>query len=263
MQLIEAHVRALFVNHKAIFFTHDGLIVDCNHHSPLVPFNVYKELGISIETSYLDNNILIIQGEAPRSLTDQIFNNHFRLYSVKVFLNETCKETQQQILRGIHWLTWNSRMKYCSQCGGKLELVPASLEKKCRLCDRSFYPNLSPAVMVLIQRDDEILLARSAYFKPGLYSAIAGFVDIGETAELAVHREVQEEVGIQISDLEYFGTQSWPFPNSFMVAFKAQWLQGDIKIDQQEIEDARWFKIKNLPELPPAFSIARRLIESF
>ncbi len=262
MKLIEPHELPLFANHKAIFFTHDGVIVDCNHRSPLVSFSRYKELGIRVDTSYLDNNILIIQGQAPLFLEDQTLSNHFRLYPIKVFLNEACEQIQQQILRSIHWLTWSSRTRYCSQCGHELKLTPASLEKKCEVCDKSFYPNLSPAIMVLIQKEDKILLARSAYFKPGIYSTIAGFIDIGETAELAVHREVQEEVGIQISNLEYFGTQSWPFPNSFMIAFKAQWLQGDIKIDKQEIEDAQWFNIRNLPGLPPISSIARRLIES-
>lgn len=117
--------------------------------------------------------------------------------------------------------------------------------------------------MVLIQREHEILLARSKHFEEGMYSALAGFIDLGETAEVAVHREVKEEVGLEISDLVYFGTQPWPFPDSFMIAFKANYLSGDLKMDPEEIEDAQWFSPKHLPKLPSKASIARALIDSF
>src|ERR1700722_8943106 len=110
--------------------------------------------------------------------------------------------------------------------------------------------------MVLIQKGNEILLGRSAHFKPGVYSALAGFIDIGETAEMAAHREVKEEVGLEITELEYFGSQSWPFPDSFMLAFKAKYLRGEINIDTKELEDARWFNLNNLPAIPPHPSIS-------
>lgn len=116
--------------------------------------------------------------------------------------------------------------------------------------------------MVLIQKEDKILLARSPHFQPGFYSAIAGFIDLGETAEHAAHREVKEELGIEITDLEYFSTQTWPFPDSFMIAFKAKYLDGELKLDENEIEDAGWFGAQDLPMLPPSSSIARQLIES-
>ena len=116
--------------------------------------------------------------------------------------------------------------------------------------------------MVLIKRDDRILLARSPHFRPGMYSAIAGFVEIGESAETAVHREVMEEVGINIRDLTYFGSQSWPFPASFMIAFTAHYAGGEILIDRSEIEDAKWFSVHDLPDLPLPPTIVRSLIDS-
>jgi len=134
--------------------------------------------------------------------------------------------------------------------------------KQCIQCNHTFFPTIAPAVMVLIHRDNKILMARSPHFRPGMYALIAGFIDIGETAEEAVHREVMEEVGLKIYNLEYFATQSWPFPNSFMVAFKAHYYSGEITIDPSEIEHADWFDKEDLPTLPPYASIAKILIES-
>lgn len=126
----------------------------------------------------------------------------------------------------------------------------------------SFFPRFSPAVIVLIYNEDEVLLARSLHFSLGTYSAIAGFIDIGESAEQAVHREVKEELNIAITNLECFGSQTWPFPDSFMIAFKAQYLSGIVTPDPKEIEDARWFNLNALPQLPSSASIAKQLIES-
>ncbi|RYE12514.1 MAG: NAD(+) diphosphatase, partial [Rickettsiales bacterium] len=148
------------------------------------------------------------------------------------------------------------------KCGSNLILMNENIEKKCIVCNLSYFPNLSPAVIVLIQNDDKILLARSKNFRPKVYGLIAGFIELGENAESAVHREVKEEVGINIHRLEYFGTQSWPFPNSFMIAYKAHYLSGELIIDKKEIEDAKWFDLNNLPELPYLSSIARKLIDN-
>jgi NAD+ diphosphatase len=116
--------------------------------------------------------------------------------------------------------------------------------------------------MVLISRGDELLLARSHRFRPGVFSALAGFVEAGETLEQCASREVLEEVGISIANLRYFGSQSWPFPNSLMVAFFADYAGGDINPDPSEIEDARWFSRSALPVLPESAAIARQLIDA-
>jgi NAD+ diphosphatase len=115
--------------------------------------------------------------------------------------------------------------------------------------------------MVLIHRNHQILLARSPHFAPGKFSALAGFVEPGETLEEACHREVKEEVNVAIKNLHYFGSQPWPFPHSLMIAFHAEYAGGEIEIDNKEIVEAGWFGKDNLPDLPAPVSIARRLIE--
>jgi NAD+ diphosphatase len=126
-----------------------------------------------------------------------------------------------------------------------------------------FYPRLSPAAIMLIYRGDELLLARSPHFPPGMYSALAGFVEPGESIEETVRREVREEVGVEVGEIRYFGSQPWPFPNSLMIGFLVEWADGEIRLGEpEEIEDARWFRSEDLPPLPPKVSIARAMIDA-
>jgi NAD+ diphosphatase len=124
------------------------------------------------------------------------------------------------------------------------------------------FPGFSSAIIVLIRRGRELLLARSPHFKVGVYSAVAGFVEPGETLEDAVHREVAEELGVRVHRLRYFQSQAWPFPNGLMVGFTAEYLDGDLKPDPSEIEDARWFSLDALPALPSSYSVAHWLIQA-
>ena len=133
---------------------------------------------------------------------------------------------------------------------------------RCPACGLLAYPRLSPAIMVLVRDGERLLLARSPRFKPGVYSALAGFVEPGETLEQCAVREVREEVGIEIANLRYFASQPWPFPNSLMIAFFADYAGGDLRLDPVEIEAAEWFTPDNLPILPEPISISRRLIDA-
>ena len=148
-------------------------------------------------------------------------------------------------------------------CGHLNQFSETEVAKICSHCHRISYPAYSPAVIVLVERNDEILLARSPHFTQGIYSALAGFISPAETAEEAVVREVKEEVGLEISHVQYFASQIWPFPNSFMIGYTARFLSGDICIDRTELEDARWFNVFELPLLPSPASISRRLIDDF
>ena len=151
--------------------------------------------------------------------------------------------------------------RFCGQCSTEMRQSRDERAKICDTCGLVIYPRMSPAIIVLIQRDDRILLARSPRFPPDLYSIIAGFVEPGETLEEAVHREVREETGLSITNIRYLGSEPWPFPNSLMIGFVADYAGGEIVIDNNEIVSAGWFDRDHLPMLPLKMSISRALVE--
>lgn len=165
--------------------------------------------------------------------------------------------------RAVQFAGWNRMHQFCGQCGSKTIDKRNERAKECPSCHTLHFPKIAPAIMALIQKEEEILLARSPHFPPGIYSILAGFVDPGETLESCVRREVFEEVGLQVENIQYYGSQPWPFPNSLMIAFTCTWKSGEIKIDHLEIEDAQWFKKDNLPPLPPEMSISRILLDTY
>lgn len=164
--------------------------------------------------------------------------------------------------RAYQLIDWDRNDRYCSRCGTPMVLRADERSKTCPQCHYTTYPPVSPAIMILITRGNEMLLARKSSFAPGRYSALAGFVEPGETLEATVARESYEEVGVQVRDIRYFGSQPWPFPHSLMVAFTGEHAGGEVRPDGVEIEEARWFRYDQLPQLPPPISISRRLIEA-
>lgn len=161
-------------------------------------------------------------------------------------------------------INWDKTHQFCGCCGNPTELLAGSLERVCKTCGLSFFPRISPSIIVLICKNDHILMSRGPHFSPGAYGLIAGFVEAGESLENAVHREVREEVSITIKNLRYFGSQAWPFPDSLMIGFIADYESGDIIIDTSEIETAGWYRYDQLPGLPSTHSsIARKLIDYF
>jgi NAD+ diphosphatase len=158
---------------------------------------------------------------------------------------------------------WDILHRFCGRCGQLTVLVPGERARRCPACRTPFYPRIAPAVIVLITRGDSMLLARNANFPEPFFSTLAGFVDIGESLEDTVLREVKEEVGVDVKNLRYFGSQPWPFGRSLMLGFTAEYAGGDIHVDGQEIAEAAWFTPDNLPRIPPRLSIARQLIDAF
>lgn len=165
--------------------------------------------------------------------------------------------------RGLQVLHFHTEHKYCGKCGTLTENRQIELSRICPDCGHTNFPRVSPAVIMSVTHEDKILLGRSPHFPPGMYSTLAGFVEPGETLEEAVKREVFEEVALEVEKIQYIGSQPWPFPHSMMIGFSAKYLRGKIQIDHNELEDANWFSITNLPLLPREGTIARHLIDKF
>jgi NAD+ diphosphatase len=162
-------------------------------------------------------------------------------------------------------LHWQATSGHCPRCGERTERIEGEWGKRCPRCRYEHYPHLHPAVIVLV-RDrarNRVLLARKATFAPGRYALVAGFVDNGECLEGCVRREVKEEVGVDVGDIEYVGSQNWPFPSQLMIGFVAEYAAGDLTIDTSELEDARWFPRDQLPPGPARHSIAGYIIEHY
>ena len=158
---------------------------------------------------------------------------------------------------------WSQTHQYCGGCGQPTEDKADERAKICPQCNLINYPRLSPAVIVAVLKNDQILLGRNKRFRSPFYSVLAGFVEPGETLEACVKREIREEVGVTVKNIRYFGSQPWPFPNSLMIAFVADYAEGEIRTDGSEIVDAAWFSKDRLPQIPPKISIARQLIDWF
>lgn len=158
---------------------------------------------------------------------------------------------------------WDRSHQFCGRCGARTGDKTKERAKECPECGLISYPRISPAIIVLVEREDRLLLARSHRHPEGLFSVLAGFVEPGETLEGAVAREIREEVGIEVRDIRYFGSQPWPFPNSLMIAFTCHYASGDIVLEEEEMAEANWYKPDDLPAVPPKISIARQLIDWF
>jgi NAD+ diphosphatase len=165
--------------------------------------------------------------------------------------------------RAVQLVDWDRTTRFCGRCGTATDPVPGERARRCPACGLMAFPRLAPAVITLIERDGEALLARGRAFPIPMYSCVAGFVEPGETLEEAVRREVMEEVGVELAEVRYVRSQPWPFPHSLMVGFEARWASGDIRIDEHEIVDAAWFRPDDLPAIPPGMSIARNLIDAW
>ncbi|HTV23030.1 MAG TPA: NAD(+) diphosphatase [Polyangiaceae bacterium] len=165
--------------------------------------------------------------------------------------------------RAVQRVAFADTHRFCGRCAGPTRPVAGEASVRCDRCELSFYPRIAPAIIVLIRRGDQALLARAGRFPEGMYSTLAGFVEMGESLEQTLRREVREEVAIEVTRIRYFGSQPWPFPHSLMLGFTADYASGEIRVDGEEIVDAGWFSREALPNLPPNPSIARKLIDAW
>lgn len=158
-------------------------------------------------------------------------------------------------------IDFDRKTRFCGRCGKETRPLKTERAKRCPACGLITYPRLSPAIIVLIQRDNRVLLARSPGFPPGMFGLVAGFVEPGENLEEALVREVREETGISVKNIRYFGSEPWPFPDSLMLGFTADYAGGELVVDSNEIESAFWFDREHLPRIPEKLSISRTLID--
>jgi len=163
--------------------------------------------------------------------------------------------------RALQLLDWDRSHQFCGRCATRTDAKTDERVRICPACGLVAYPRIAPAVMALVRRGRELLLARGPHFPRGMYSALAGFVEPGETLEQCLVREVAEEVGVRVTRPRYFASQPWPFPHSLMIAFVCDWESGEVRPQEAEIEAAGWFDVLQLPRLPSRISIARRLID--
>lgn len=183
---------------------------------------------------------------------------------VRSLFDRVSTEAFGAIGRALAWVEFEVMHRHCGRCAAPTELVPGERARRCPVGHGTFHPQIAPAVIVLVTRGDEMLLARNGGWPVGRFSAVAGFAEPGESLEETARREVREEVGVELDALTYFGSQPWPFGRSLMMGFFGRYAGGEIRVDGQEIVEAGWYRAGHLPPLlPPHVSIARGLIEAF
>ena len=189
--------------------------------------------------------------QAPAGYAFQPFPSYF-------YTHDEAENSRAARMKG--YCGWLSATRFCPYCGHPLVFHESENAQVCPACGRLHYPRIEPCIITLISRGEELLLLRNARDTQGIYACLAGFVEAGETLEQALRREVREETGLEVQNIRYVGSQSWPFPDQLMVAYYAEYKSGEIRIQESEIADARWFRRDALPPLPKPGSIARRLI---
>ena len=169
----------------------------------------------------------------------------------------------QMIGRAIQLIRWDKTHRFCGECGKPTEKNDKEIQRYCSPCNLRVYPRISPCVIMLVHRGDKILLAQRPGTRTTWYTIQAGFIEAGESAEEAVHREVMEETGLKLSSLRYFGSEPWPFPGQLMLGYIAESLEGEVVPDPEELANADWFDYRDLPEIPSEHSISGKLIRHF
>lgn len=245
-------------------FQEGRLLMFFDEYGAMIPqARNFAELGIAHGRSHYLGRL---QGQpcfAVSIAPDAQIPEGFYLQELRKLASEVDPQLFMLAGRARQILDWDHDHQFCSRCGAGTVDHPSDRAKTCTRCGYTQYPRITPCIIVLVTRGYEVLLARSPHFPPGVYSTLAGFVEPGETLEMAVHREVFEETGVRITNLRYLDSQPWPFPHSLMVGFHADYAGGDIRVDGVEIEHADWWPVNALPKVPPYGSLARHLIDTY
>lgn len=254
-------------NDKLMIFSGDRLLRNVKSGEFIVDArDVVKDPGSFPKTNdffcigeYEGTNLFATASKEPAIENSPDFN----FVPLRDALLMTDKDIAQVISKGKQLFHWHRTSLFSGCCGTPTQMSETEMAKVCQECHKTIYPMTSPVVIVLIKDGDKVLLARSPNFAPGMFSTLAGFMEPGESCEQAIRREVEEEVGVKLGNISYYGSQAWPFPSSLMIGYIAQYAGGDVIIDKKEIEEAKWFDRSNLPPLPHPYSIARHMIDQY
>lgn len=245
-------------------FSGNKLLVESNDQDARIPF------GADLSPMGLDPGRKLFVGklrEAPCFCADCGVGvsapGGMRFEGLRSLFGLLSEEFFQLAGRAFEIVDWDRTHRFCNQCGHPTADKEDERAKLCPSCGFVTFPAVSPAIIVAVVKGDQLLLARASRFPQAMYSVLAGFVEPGESLEECVRREVKEEVGVEVTNIRYFGSQPWPFPHSLMIGFTAQYAGGEITMDGKEIVDAGWFQADNLPLIPGKISIARQLIDWF
>jgi len=228
-----------------------ALLTEAEFHQLSLPHNVVQQVGAFAGLDYFVADV-----------AEQTLEN-YQWISLRSKLGLISEDEFQLAGRALQVIRWHHDHAYCSRCGNPTEQHPQELAKVCKPCSLHFYPRVSPCIITLVTRGDECLLAWHTRTKTPRYSCLAGFIEIGESPEQTLVREVMEEVGIVVDNVRYVASQPWPFPGQLMLGYFADYHSGDIAIDPKEIAAASWFRFDQLPAIPPVATISRRLIDEF
>ncbi len=243
-------------------FYHGDEILVLNQHEPW-RLPSYQQLNITLQTKtvfFMETELGAVlvadlnTSSVPSPFSLENARSHYHLFDTP---------TRTTLAKTFGYLHWYRMHQFCGRCANATFMDAEEVAMVCPECHYHFYPKVNPSMIVLVHRGSEILLARSPYFAPEIYSTLAGYVAPGETLEQTVQREVKEEVNLEVKNIRYFGSQAWPFPNVLMLGFFAEYAAGTLQIDPKEIEAAGWFTAETLPPLPRKISIARQLIDTW
>lgn len=246
-------------------FSNEKLLVCCKDGQAALPRSYSHDLSRSNQNS---GQFFGLWNSVPCFIeaVDDVppeYPEHYSFESLRSLIGVLTVEQLQIVGRAYHLYHWDRTSRFCGRCGSPMKHSDTERAKVCTGCDLIVYPRISPAVIVAVVKDDELLLAGNSRFRGKMYSVLAGFVEPGETLEECVVREIREEVGIDVTDIRYFDSQPWAFPDSLMIGFTARHAGGEIRVDGEEIMEARWFKADSLPNIPGPYSISRKLIDWF
>ena len=235
-----------------IFIFNDKRELYLNKNNELPNYHKNLDIEFCLYIGIYNNEKIFVA----KSDTSKRFNELKAIYNMD-------KDLYLMATRAILVCDWYMQHQFCGKCGTKTQLDDKDMMLKCPSCGQVHYSRIAPAIIVAIKKDDKLLMAKHSYHDNIRYALIAGFVEAGETIEEAVHREVSEEVGIKVKNLKYLKSQSWPFPNSLMLAFKADYDSGEIKVDGDEILKAKWFTKDQIQRYDSDISISDWLIQDF